>query len=116
MHHILATLAAVAAFALFVPLATGEEPAPLLDPSKDVVCRKSAWGERCKAESAKEAHDCGAEAKHPYKPEVGIGKLWKCSGKPDDTRCKYIYDNDDECTYRKTTGKWLCKYVAWEHR
>jgi hypothetical protein len=95
------------------PQALGDEPecnAPALEPDEHVACRKKAWGEVCKNECAKHGLACDAEWQHPLKPEVGMGKLFGCEGETGAEKCKYVYDNGDECWWDKKDDRKLCKY------
>jgi hypothetical protein len=98
--------------------AEGDEPIcdasdePNIDPAKEVVCRKRSWGVDCMIECAKSGLSCSPEWEHPYKPEVGNGKLWKCSGDTGAEVCKYVYENGDECTHEKKSNRRLCKYIG----
>lgn len=83
-----------------------------LDADTEVVCRKSAWGVQCMMRCAEEGLGCPAGMKHPYKPDGGMGKLWKCSGSTNDEVCKYVYDNGDECTLIKKENRKICKYTT----
>lgn len=98
------------------PQSLGDEPecnlsdAPALDPDKAVVCRKKAWGVDCMIKCGEEGLSCRPEIKHPDKPEVGNGKLWKCAGKPQEEECSYAFDNGDQCKYYRKRNQTLCKY------
>lgn len=87
-----------------------EFDSPQIEPDKIIVCKKKAWGVDCMIACAEAGLSCPAGWEHPFKPEVGMGLLWKSSGDPGDEVCKYVYDNGDECTWRRKTKFKACKY------
>jgi hypothetical protein len=79
----------------------------------EVICGKSDWGVECMIRCGEAGVACKSQFKHPDKPEVGVGLLWKCCGCKGQQQCKYIYDNGDVCTvYREMNDFALCVYVG----
>lgn len=88
----------------------GEDDATALS---EVHCGKIEWGVDCMIRCGQEGVACRSHREHPFKPELGMGPLWKCCGCQGKQQCKYIYTNGDQCT--TFPGGWmkpLCVYIG----
>jgi hypothetical protein len=89
---------------------TADPNAPDRVGSLAVVCKKPDWGVECMIKCGQAGLACPAERRHPFKPDVGRGKLWKCDGSKHNELCKYIHENGDECTWNRKDDTDKCKY------
>jgi hypothetical protein len=67
----------------------------------------------CMMKCAEAGAACTGHRSHPYKPEVGLGDLYRCkNGAPTHT-CSYYFPNGDECIYFSPFGMipW-CVYIG----
>ena len=67
----------------------------------------------CMMKCADVGASCAGRIPHPYKPEAGLGDLYRCkNGTPTHT-CSYYFSNGDECVYFSPFGTipW-CVYIG----
>jgi hypothetical protein len=102
------------------PLASGDGDSACSDPCMECPTPADAWlnckgldAIGCMRKCADAGASCASGLPHPYKPEVGLGDLYRCkTGVPTHT-CSYYYANGDECVYFSPFGMvpW-CVYIG----